>query len=221
MAIKSTQSEPKQKVVPIENKTSKITSASAMKPKVPVMRPSAMDKIASEVDHHVVPAVSRIYKIGEKVVYASQGVGIIENLLKKTIGGQVLELYEISIMETGLKVSVPVKMAESQGLRPIVDTKSIERVYDLLKNRDVSVDNQTWNRRYRQYQAKIKTGSLIEIAKVVRDLAVLRNDKDLSFGERDMLKLARGRLVREISIAKSVPEDFVAEELKRICQFGN
>ena len=80
----------------------------------------------------------------------------------------------------------------------------------------VEGDSQTWNRRYREYTEKIKTGSPLEIAKVLRDLLVLKGDKELSFGERKMLDTARSLLVKELSIAKALPEEKIMDELKAI-----
>ena len=96
------------------------------------------------------------------------------------------------------------------------DKRTVKKVYDILKDRKVTLDTQTWNRRYREYTQKIKTGSVLEIAKVIRDLSVLSSDKELSFGERRMLDTAEGLLVKELSIAKSSPEDDIKEELREI-----
>src|SRR5258706_3813035 len=85
----------------------------------------------------------------------------------------------------------------------------------LTKKRRVTT-RQTWNRRYREYTEKIKTGSVLEIAKVLRDLFVLKADKELSFGERKMLDTARNLLVKELAIARSFPEEKIMEELKTI-----
>ena len=77
-------------------------------------------------------------------------------------------------------------------------------MYSILRKRDVPVDNQTWNRRYREYMEKIKTGSVFEVAEVYRDLLMLKLEKELSFGERKMLDTARNLLVKEISLAQKV-----------------
>jgi CarD family transcriptional regulator len=75
-----------------------------------------------------------------------------------------------------------------------------------LRETNVKVDNQTWNRRYREYMEKIKTGSVYEIAEVLRDLVVLKVDKELSFGERKMLDTARNLLLKELTLATSTDE---------------
>ena len=81
------------------------------------------------------------------------------------------------------------------------------------------MDNQTWNRRYRQYMEKIRTGSPYEIAAVLRDLYQLKFDKDLSFGERKMLDTAKSFLIKEISLAKNVDEQQIEQEISDI--FGS
>ncbi|MGB1275287.1 MAG: CarD family transcriptional regulator, partial [Nannocystaceae bacterium] len=81
---------------------------------------------------------------------------------------------------------------------------------------DEKISTATWNRRYREYMEKIKTGSLLEIASVLRDLYLLKSDKELSFGERKMLDTARSLLVQELSIAKSIDEETVTTEIEAI-----
>ena len=101
-------------------------------------------------------------------------------------------------------------------LGKIIGQREVPRLYSILKQRDVAVDNQTWNRRYRDYMDKIKTGSVFEVAEVYRDLLMLKLEKDLSFGERKMLDTARTLLVKEISLAKNVEEEQVEKDLDKI-----
>jgi CarD family transcriptional regulator len=102
------------------------------------------------------------------------------------------------------------------GLREIIGEGEVRKLYTILKKKDVVIDNQTWNRRYREYMDKIKTGSVFEVAEVYRDLLMLKVEKDLSFGERKMLDTARTLLVKEISIAKNIKEEQVEKDLERI-----
>lgn len=158
------------------------------------------------------------YKAGDKVVYPAHGVGVIESIQMRKVSGFEHKFYMISIVETGMKIMVPVAQAKTVGLRKVVDAKTVEKVYDILRDRNVAIDNQTWNRRYREYSQKIKTGSVLEIASVIRDLSVLKSDKELSFGERRMLDTAQGLLIKELSIAKSRPEDTIKAELRQLCE---
>jgi CarD family transcriptional regulator len=102
------------------------------------------------------------------------------------------------------------------GLRDIIGQREVDELYSILKKRDVPIDNQTWNRRYRDYMDKIKTGSVFEVAEVYRDLLILKLEKDLSFGERKMLDTARSLLVKEISLAREVEEKQVEKDLDKI-----
>jgi CarD family transcriptional regulator len=111
---------------------------------------------------------------------------------------------------------VPVAQAESVGLRRVVDRKAVDKVYKILKDRNFKIDSQTWNRRFREYSQKIRTGSVFEIAEVIRDLSVLSSDKELSFGEKKMLDTAQNLLATEIAIARARPQEKVMGELREI-----
>lgn len=113
-----------------------------------------------------------------------------------------------------MKILVPVAQCDSVGLRRIVDKKTIDKVFRILKDRTSKIDTQTWNRRFREYSQKIKTGSVFEIAEVIRDLSVLSADKELSFGEKKMLDTAHGLLASEIAVARSRPTEKVIGELR-------
>ncbi len=175
-------------------------------------RPASSEKVTAIPS--VVSSVS--FKAGDKIVYPGHGVGEIEGIRTTVLGGQEHHIYNIKIIDTGMKVMVPVSQASSVGLRKIVDKRAIEEVYAILRDRDFKIDTQTWNRRFREYSQKIKTGSVFEIAMVLRDLSVLSADKELSFGEKKMLDMAEALLVSEIAIAKARPHDKVAGELRAL-----
>lgn len=157
------------------------------------------------------------FKVGDKVVYPAHGVGKVDAIQARKISGSEQKFYMITILESGMKIMVPLGQSETVGLRKVVDASTVKKVFDILKDRKVKIDTQTWNRRYREYTQKIKTGSVLEIASVIRDLTVLKTDKELSFGERRMLDTAQGLLVKELSIAKASTEDSVQKELDKIC----
>jgi CarD family transcriptional regulator len=115
-----------------------------------------------------------------------------------------------------MTIMIPTDNADSVGLREIITTQEVKKVYKILKDRDVKIDQTTWNRRYREYMEKIKTGSIYEIAEVLRNLFILRHTKDLSFGERKMLDQAKNLLVKEISLAKQTNEADVEQEIQTI-----
>ena len=156
------------------------------------------------------------FKVGEKVVYPAHGVGVIESLQTRNVSGTQKRFYMLRIVDNEMTIMIPTENVDSVGLRRIIGKQMVTKVYRILKDKKVEVDQQTWNRRYREYTEKIKTGSVLEIAKVLRDLFVLKGGKELSFGERKMLDTARTLLVKELAIARSSPEEKIMEELQTI-----
>lgn len=157
-----------------------------------------------------------MFKVGDLAVYPAQGVGVIEAIEKKEIMGNKQTFYIMKIMGNGMKIMIPTNSAKAVGLREVIKAKEISKVYDILKMKDITIDKQTWNKRYREYLEKIKTGSVYEIAKVLRDLLILKNDKNLSFGERKMMDTAKSLLIKEISVATKSDETKIEQDLKHI-----
>ncbi len=157
-----------------------------------------------------------MFKVGELAVYPAHGVGRIESIEQRDIGGAKQDFYIMRILETEMIIMIPVDNVNAVGLRQVIDSHDVPKVYTILKDRNIAMDNQTWNRRYREYMDKIKTGSVFEVAEVLRDLCLLKSDKDLSFGERKMLDTARSLLVKELAIAEDTNEDSVQNQLDSI-----
>ena len=156
------------------------------------------------------------FNIGDKAVYPGHGVAEVMGLERREIAGSAMEFYVLRVLENDMKVMVPKSNASAVGLRRIVGPQQITEVYGVLSRRGEKISTATWNRRYREYMEKIKTGSLMEIAAVLRDLCILRSDKDLSFGERKMLDTARTLLVQELALAKGVENSDVVRELDQM-----
>jgi CarD family transcriptional regulator len=157
-----------------------------------------------------------IFRVGDLAVYPAHGVGRIESIEAKELYGQNQHFYIMRILENNMVIMIPTQNAEHVGLREIVREKEVPKIFKILKAKNIEFDNQTCNRRYREYMEKIKTGSVYEVAEVLRDLFLLRLDKELSFGERKMLDTAKNLLVKEISIAKKVNEEKVEKDIQRI-----
>ncbi len=157
-----------------------------------------------------------MFKIGDKAVYPAHGVGVIEDIKCKVISGNKRTFYVLRILEKEMTIMIPTDNVQSVGLREIIDKKEVPKVFRILSEKNGKIDCQTWNRRYREYMEKIKSGSVYEVAEVLRDLVHLRCDKDLSFGERQMLDLAQNLLVKELSIAKNMAEEKVRLRLLSI-----
>jgi CarD family transcriptional regulator len=143
-------------------------------------------------------------------------VGVIERVESREVSGSSQDFYVMRILENDMIIMIPIKNVNNVGLREIIGRKEVPKLYSILRKRDVMIENQTWNRRYREYMEKIKTGSVYEVAEVYRDLLMLKSEKDLSFGERKMLDTARTLLVKEISLAKKVAEAKIERDLEKI-----
>jgi CarD family transcriptional regulator len=159
---------------------------------------------------------SNMFKVGDLAVYPAHGVGCIESIETREISGEKKDFYIMKILDNNMIIMIPIDNVTSVGLRDIIDEKEVSRVYEIMKQRDIPADNQTWNRRYREYMEKIKTGSVYEVAEVLRDLYLLKVDKDLSFGERKMLDTAQSLLLKELSIAKATDERAIMSDINDI-----
>lgn len=156
------------------------------------------------------------FKVGDKAVHPAHGVGEVKSIEKKTIAGSDKRFYILKIMDTGMTVMVPTDGVERLGLREVISKREAKKVLDELKKDEVAVTSQPWNRRYREYTEMLKSGSPIEVAKVLRDLSRLRGEKELSFGERRLLEQARNLLVAELALAKSQDEEKVRKAIDKI-----
>ncbi|MGH7902205.1 MAG: CarD family transcriptional regulator [Thermodesulfobacteriota bacterium] len=161
-----------------------------------------------------------MFKKGAKAVYPAHGVVRIKGIEVKEICGTKRAYYILNVIDSDAIVMVPTDNAESVGLRAVVDKSQIPKIYSILagKNKSLNASNghQSWNKRYREYAEKIKSGDVVEVAKVLRDINILRNIKELSFGERRIMDSARSLLVKEISISKSLDEEFIAGEIGKL-----
>jgi len=156
-----------------------------------------------------------MFKVGDMAVYPAHGVGVIEKIENRKISGCQEDFYVMRILENNMIIMIPSANATNVGLREIINQNEVSKVFSILKKRDISVNgNQTWNRRYRDYMEKIKSGSAFEVAEVYRDLTTIKQDKELSFGERKMLDTARSLLVKEISLAKNMKEEDVERDIR-------
>lgn len=153
------------------------------------------------------------FDIGDKAVYPAHGVGVIERIDNKEISGTILSFYVMRILDTDMTVMIPKNNIANAGLREIISPHQVSKVFKIFEDQEVTIDTTTWNRRYREYMEKIKTGSVYEIAQVMRDLYVLKKTKTLSFGERKMLDTARSLLVKELAIARSSTEEDVEKKI--------
>jgi len=158
------------------------------------------------------------FKIGDKAVYPAHGVGEVTAIENREISGQNQTFYILRILENGMKIMIPTNNVRQVGLREVIDRSKVDKVFEILRLKDLSVDTTTWNRRYREYMEKIKTGSVYEVAEVLRDLYLLKTDKDLSFCELKLFDTAKALLLRELAGAKDCDEVEVENEFEAIFQ---
>lgn len=162
--------------------------------------------------------MSSEFVIGDKAVYPSQGVAEVVGIEQKEISGKIQRFYVLRVLESDNRIMVPTDKSGQVGLRRIAGEEEIDEVRQILREKEVHVDRQTWNRRYRGFMEKIRSGSLFEVAEVFRDLYRLKGLKPLSFGERRMLDTARGLIVQELSVARAEDEHKIEQELNQLLQ---
>jgi CarD family transcriptional regulator len=152
--------------------------------------------------------------VGDLAVYPAHGVGRIDSVESRVINGKKQDFYILKVIESGMTIMIPTSNVSQVGLRDVIDKKDVPKIFEVMTNNvDGGNESQTWNRRYREYMDKIKTGSLHDVAEVYRDLSLLKHTKDLSFGERKLYDTAQALLVKEISTAREVTEETVQSEI--------
>jgi CarD family transcriptional regulator, regulator of rRNA transcription len=157
----------------------------------------------------------REFQAGDLAVYPAHGVGRIEAIESRVINGEKHDFYIMKVLENSMVIMIPIRNVESVGLRDVIGEGDVPKVYEIMQQKqETAGENQTWNRRYREYMDKIKTGSLFDVAEVFRDLSLLKLNKDLSFGERKLYDTAQLLLVKELSTAKKTDEKTIISEIE-------
>ncbi len=157
-----------------------------------------------------------MFQVGQLAVYPAHGVGRIESVQEREVSGTPSQFYIMRLLDTDMIIMIPTANARNIGLRDVIDNQAVSKIYDILRTRPSRISNQTWNRRYRDYMDKIKTGSPYRVAEVLRDLTLLKTEKDLSFGERKMLDTAKNLLIKELSLVNKKEETEVEAQLQEL-----
>ncbi|OGQ77627.1 MAG: CarD family transcriptional regulator [Deltaproteobacteria bacterium RIFOXYA12_FULL_58_15] len=155
-------------------------------------------------------------KIGDKAVYPAHGVGEVTGIEMRNIAGFEQNFYVLRIIANEMMVLVPTNAIRQVGLREVINHEQVGKVFDVLKEKGMSVESGTWNRRHREYVEKLKTGSIFEVAKVFRDLCRIGDNKELSFGERKLLDTARSLLISELSCAEHCTAEEIDQTLTKM-----
>ncbi len=146
------------------------------------------------------------YKIGEKVVYPNHGVGIIEQINFGVLNGRTEKYYMLRILSSGLKVMVPQSNAPAVGLRPVIRPVETGKVLGFLEKGKFN-SHHDWKHRFKENSERMRTGSLIEVAAVLKSLVSLSRSKPLSFREKKMLERAKFLLVSELATARNTSSE--------------
>jgi len=153
-----------------------------------------------------------LYKVGDKVVYPHHGAGTVVKKESREVLGQKREYLTIKILHNDMTVQVPCENAEKVGLRRVIGEKEVVVVLKALTGGSTEMPK-NWNRRFKHNRDKMKTGDILELAEVVRNLSLRDHEKGLSTGEKQMFVKAKKILASELMYAKGMDEDECAEWL--------
>ncbi|MDB7829651.1 CarD family transcriptional regulator [Intestinimonas butyriciproducens] len=143
-----------------------------------------------------------MFQVGDKIVHPMHGAGVIDSIVTKKVNGVVRDYYILKLPVGGMLVMIPTSNSEEIGVRPVVDKDEADRLIASIP--DIEVDmTQNWNRRYRENMMRIKSGDLLEVAKVVKGLMLRDVDRGLSTGERKMLHSAKQILISELVLSQN------------------
>ncbi|MGB8674099.1 MAG: CarD family transcriptional regulator [Candidatus Acidiferrales bacterium] len=154
------------------------------------------------------------FKLGEKVVYPNHGVGVIEQISFGYLNGKSERYYMLKILSSGLKVMVPQSNVENVGLRQVIRTQQAGAVLSILES-GRSASHHDWKHRFKENSDRMRTGSLMEVAAVLKGLVALSRTKPLSFREKKMLERAKYLLVSELATVRNTSEETVEGNIVR------
>ena len=156
-----------------------------------------------------------MYQVGDKVVHPMHGAGVIDSIVQRKVSGHVQEFYLLKLSVGNMVVMVPTDNTGEIGMRPVVsDTRAEELMSEM---EDIEVDmTQNWNRRYRENMVRLKSGDLLEVARVVKGLLRRDSQRGLSNGERKMLHTATQILISELVLAQSLPYETVESSINSL-----
>ena len=156
-----------------------------------------------------------MFQIGDKIVHPMHGAGIIDEIVQMKIDGIARSYYNLKLPVGGMVVMVPVDRCEEIGVRSLLSAQDVEAVLQKIITLQVTVEP-NWNRRYRENVLRLKSGDLVEVAKVVKELMIRENRRVLSTGERKMLRSAKQILISEISLSLAIPYETAEQRLQDV-----
>lgn len=156
-----------------------------------------------------------MFNIGDKVVYPMHGAGTIEAIEEKEMLGNIEDYYIIKMPVGEMKLMVPTSKVENVGIREVSDKSISEKVFDVLeKPKDPYVHDVNWSKRYNLNVEKIKSGDILEVAEVVRELSHRHMERGLSIGEKKMLSTAKDILLSEMVLSQNESHDVLDAKIE-------
>ncbi len=143
-----------------------------------------------------------MFQAGDKIVHPMHGAGIVDSIVEKKVNGVLRKYYILKLPVGSMLVMIPVETSSAIGVRAVIDREEAEKIMAAIPDIEVEVD-QNWNRRYRDNMARLKSGNLLEVARVVKSLMRRDNARGLSTGERKMLHSAKQILISELVLSQS------------------
>jgi CarD family transcriptional regulator len=160
-----------------------------------------------------------MFSLSEKVVYPGHGVAQINSIIEKNVAGKVVTFYELCFLHKEMTILIPTENIKLTGIRKLSTEANIKDIFKVLSEpikklnpQEIGVTN--WNKRSKHYLFKLKSGDIIEISKIYRELQFMSHQKELSFGERNLLIQTEELLAEEISLVKNVVEEQAIDFLR-------
>jgi len=156
-----------------------------------------------------------VYQIGDKVVHPMHGAGVIDSVVQRKVSGKMQDYYLLKLSAGSMMVMIPTDNTEEIGMRPVVSGKEAVALLGAMEHIEVDM-TQNWNRRYRENMVRLKSGDLLEVARVIKGLMLRDDQRGLSNGERKMLHMAKQILISELVLAQSLPYETVEKRVDQV-----
>lgn len=161
-----------------------------------------------------------MFLLNEKVVYPGHGVAQVNRIIKKRVAGTLVSFFELKFLNKDMTILVPLHNIKSVGIRPLSSSQGIDDIFKLLAKPSSGIYHDStatnWNKRNKDYQGKLRTGDLREICAIYRDLKYISQQKELSFGEKNLLHQTEALLVEEISIVQNIGSDKAMQHVRSL-----
>lgn len=153
-----------------------------------------------------------MFQVGDKVVHPMHGAGIVDSIVQKKVDGVVRDYYILKLPNRSMVVMIPTDSSDEIGVRPVVDREQADRVLAAIPTIQVEMTS-NWNHRYRENMERMKSGDLLEVARVVKGLTLRDEERGLSTGERKMLHSAKQILISEIVLSQNASYEDVEKRI--------